>query len=101
MDDTRNAAAAGVGSRSRDRLLQPFQRLGDLETVNPIDDPAAGLGLGLSIVAAIADVHGAELQLRPEPGGGLVAEVRFPAAVASAAGASPASLSAHAQRDFP
>jgi signal transduction histidine kinase len=56
-----------------DRLLQPFQRLES--------GPAAGrdgLGLGLSIVAAVAAAHGASLGARPRPDGGLDIEVRFP-----------------------
>ena len=57
------------------RLLAPFQRLG-AERVS--DFPTAGLGLGLSIVDAIAHAHNAELDLRPATGGGLVVKVRFP-----------------------
>jgi signal transduction histidine kinase len=56
-----------------DRLLQPFQRLES--------GPAAGqdgLGLGLSIVAAVAAAHDASLGARPRPEGGLDVEVRFP-----------------------
>ena len=37
-----------------------------------------GAGLGLSIVRAVADAHGARLDLAPRAGGGLVAEVTFP-----------------------
>ncbi|MGI9823092.1 sensor histidine kinase [Agromyces sp. Marseille-Q5079] len=37
-----------------------------------------GRGLGLSIVAAIAERHGASLDLAPRPGGGLRVVVRFP-----------------------
>jgi signal transduction histidine kinase len=55
------------------RLKQPFQRR-DSRRGSPRD----GLGLGLSIVAAIAVAHDAAFELRPRPGGGLVAEVRFP-----------------------
>jgi K+-sensing histidine kinase KdpD len=36
------------------------------------------IGLGLSIVAAIAQAHGASLAIRPRPDGGLQAEVGFP-----------------------
>jgi signal transduction histidine kinase len=57
-----------------ERIVQPFQRL-DAERTNHGD----GIGLGLSIVQAIADAHGARLELRPRPGGGLVVSVRFPA----------------------
>ena len=44
---------------------------------------AAGHGLGLSIVSAIATAHGATLAFQPQPAGGLQAEVRFPASDAS------------------
>jgi signal transduction histidine kinase len=53
------------------QLLQPFQRLGT-------DRTGHGHGLGLSIVQAIADAHGATLTIRPQPGGGLHVEVAFP-----------------------
>jgi signal transduction histidine kinase len=36
------------------------------------------LGLGLSIVQAIAVAHGAQLRVRPRPGGGLAVTVAFP-----------------------
>jgi signal transduction histidine kinase len=57
------------------RLLQPFQRLAP-------GRPADGecLGLGLSIVAAIAKAHQAALAIRPRSGGGFVVEVCLPAA---------------------
>jgi signal transduction histidine kinase len=55
-----------------DRLFQPFQRLsGERTTTN-------GVGLGLSIVQAIAQAHDAALIARPEPYGGLHVEVAFP-----------------------
>jgi signal transduction histidine kinase len=57
-----------------DRLLRPFQRLGADRTGH-----RKGLGLGLSIVQAIAAAHGATLAIHPRPGGGLQAEVTFPA----------------------
>jgi signal transduction histidine kinase len=56
------------------RLLQPFQRLGDDSTRH-----GDGLGLGLSIVQAIATAHDAILSARARPGGGLEVEVTFPA----------------------
>lgn len=55
------------------RLFQPFERLSP--------DPAApgdGLGLGLSIVQAIANAHDADLSATPKPGGGLDITVSFP-----------------------
>jgi signal transduction histidine kinase len=59
------------------RLLQPFQRLA-ADRVGHSD----GLGLGLSIVAAIADAHQAMLDVNPGSEGGLRIEVRFAAAPA-------------------
>jgi signal transduction histidine kinase len=56
------------------RLLQPFQRL-DAERVGQHD----GLGLGLSIVAAIASAHDASLTAQPGPAGGLAIQISFPA----------------------
>jgi signal transduction histidine kinase len=53
------------------RLAEPFERLH-----RDCDGP--GAGLGLSIVRAVADAHGARLELEPRAGGGLVAAVRFP-----------------------
>ena len=54
------------------RLAEPFERL-HRDTSGP------GAGLGLSIVRAVADAHGAELTLEPRAGGGLVATVAFTA----------------------
>ena len=54
-----------------ERLLQPFQR--DRTTHGD------GLGLGLSIVQAIATAHDAALTLEPQPQGGLRIAVSFPA----------------------
>jgi signal transduction histidine kinase len=55
-------------------LPEPFRRAGPDRTASP-----DGLGLGLSIVAQIAEAHGADLQIRSEPEGGLTVTVRFPA----------------------
>jgi signal transduction histidine kinase len=56
------------------RLFRPFERL----------DPrpgstAGGVGLGLAVVQAIADAHGAVVAARARPGGGLGIDVDFPA----------------------
>ena len=58
-----------------ERLLQPFQRLAPDRLGH-----REGFGLGLSIVAAIADAHDARLDIRPGEKGGLRVEVTFPAA---------------------
>jgi signal transduction histidine kinase len=57
------------------RLLRPFQRMSAERIRRP-----EGLGLGLSIVAAIAASHDAVLEVTPGAAGGLQAEVRFPPA---------------------
>jgi signal transduction histidine kinase len=54
------------------RLLEPFQRLDGKRGHHQ-----EGLGLGLSIVAAIADAHDATLSVRPRPAGGLAIEIAF------------------------
>ncbi len=56
------------------RLLQPFQRAGADRTSH-----GDGLGLGLSIVQAIATIHHAKLTLTPRTHGGLRIEVSFAA----------------------
>lgn len=57
------------------RLFQPFQRLAP----HPADS-TDGVGLGLSIVQAIADAHDAIVAVRARPAGGLEIHVSFPAA---------------------
>jgi signal transduction histidine kinase len=52
------------------RLLQPFQRLSP-------ERVGGGLGLGLSIVGAIAAAHNATLEAQPGANGGLEVQVRF------------------------
>ena len=56
-----------------ERLFAPFQRLDDVRTATGED-----LGLGLSIVRAIATAHEATVSLTPNVEGGLTAEVGFP-----------------------
>jgi signal transduction histidine kinase len=55
------------------RLFGPFQRAG---TTRSRSDE--GLGLGLSIVDAIATAHDAKIEATPRPNGGLDITVRFP-----------------------
>ncbi|WP_235995417.1 sensor histidine kinase [Nonomuraea montanisoli] len=50
-------------------LFEPFRRLHTT--------PGQGAGLGLSIVAAIARAHGADVRANPNPGGGLELVVDF------------------------
>jgi signal transduction histidine kinase len=60
-----------------DRLLQPFQRVAVERGTG-----GEGLGLGLSIVAAVAKAHQAVLELSPGAEGGLSVAVRFRAPAA-------------------
>ncbi|PJJ70814.1 signal transduction histidine kinase [Diaminobutyricimonas aerilata] len=54
-------------------LFEPFRRLGADRVAS-----AAGAGLGLSIVKAIAEAHGGEVVARARPAGGLTVEVALP-----------------------
>ena len=60
-----------------DELAQPFRRLGADRTGSD-----KGSGLGLSIVAAIAEAHGGTLDLQARDGGGLRVCVELPSAAA-------------------
>ena len=63
----------GIPPEERERVFDRFYRVAGSE--------AAGSGLGLAIVKAIAERHGARLQLdKSERLGGLAATVRFPLA---------------------
>lgn len=55
-----------------DELFAPFWRLGNRTSHGD------GLGLGLSIVQAVADAHDATITVRPQPRGGLSVEIQFP-----------------------
>jgi signal transduction histidine kinase len=85
-----------VGAEQVGGLLEPFRRLnGDRSKLNgdrsildggrsKLDGDRSnnherGLGLGLSIVEAIATAHGARLSASPRPEGGLLVRVSFPA----------------------
>ncbi|HUY44265.1 MAG TPA: ATP-binding protein [Streptosporangiaceae bacterium] len=61
-----------IAPREVDRLLRPFERLGS-------DRTGQRAGLGLAIVAAIAEAPGATLAVRPPADGGLEVDVAFPA----------------------
>lgn len=62
----------GIATEARAQALQRFHRLGE----GACD--TEGSGLGLSIVARIAELHGARLQLDDADGGGLSVRVVFP-----------------------
>jgi signal transduction histidine kinase len=56
-----------------ERLFRPFHRLGTTRA-----DDRDGIGLGLSIVKAVAAAHDATLTIQPRPNGGLQIAVAFP-----------------------
>jgi signal transduction histidine kinase len=60
-------------------LFEPFER-----RRSPNGRSPTGFGLGLVIVQAIADAHGARITARGRPSGGLRVEVAFPLATAAA-----------------
>ena len=62
-----------VSAEDLEQLFEPFRTAAADRT--RLDD---GHGLGLSIVRAIADAHGAIVEAEPRPQGGLRVEVRFP-----------------------
>jgi signal transduction histidine kinase len=64
------------------QLVQPFRRIGAERTGQ--DD---GAGLGLAIVASIAEVHGGTLELEAPGDGGLRAAITLPLAATAQAGA--------------
>jgi two-component system sensor histidine kinase KdpD len=54
----------GIPAADRDRVFQPFQRLGDR-------DNATGVGLGLALSRGLAEAMGGSLDPEHTPGGGL------------------------------
>ena len=70
-------------------LSQPFRRL-EADRIGTDN----GSGLGLSIVAAIAEAHGGTLDLRARPGGGLRVCVDLPADAATTSAAVPVGVPA-------
>lgn len=62
-----------VSAQQVNGLVEPFRRLNGERAADK-----HGLGLGLSIVQAIASAHDARLTIAPRPDGGLEVEVGFP-----------------------
>jgi signal transduction histidine kinase len=70
-----------LNQREVTELSQPFRRLG----ADRIGSDKSS-GLGLSIVAAIAEAHGGTLDLRARADGGLRVSIELPAAADTPAG---------------
>ncbi|MDD2743125.1 MAG: ATP-binding protein [Rhodocyclaceae bacterium] len=62
----------GIPEREAERLKRPFTRFEQART------NASGTGLGLAIVDRIARAHGGQLELLPNPAGGLIARIVLP-----------------------
>ena len=62
----------GVPTHARDRLFQPFQRLGDTTP--------QGVGLGMAVAKGFVEAMGGEIEIEDTPGGGLTVVVRLRAA---------------------
>jgi signal transduction histidine kinase len=60
----------GIAAEDRERAFERFNRLGRTQ--------ADGVGLGLSIVLLVVEMHGAKIQLLGSPLGGLRVQVTFP-----------------------
>ncbi|MEU9993720.1 ATP-binding protein, partial [Streptomyces sp. NPDC048045] len=71
----------GLPADGRDRLFEPFQRLGDT-------DNATGLGLGLALARGLTEAMNGTLSPEDTPGGGLTMVVSLPFA-AQTVGAGP------------
>jgi len=69
----------GVTEDDRERMFQPFQRLGDVPA-------GSGVGLGLAVARGLTEAVGATLDAEDTPGGGLTMVVTVPLAGASAGG---------------
>ena len=61
----------GIPAADRDRVLVPFQRLGDSSTT--------GLGLGLALSRGLVEAMAGTLTLEETPGGGLTVTISLPA----------------------
>lgn len=73
----------GVSDTGRGILPEDLERLGrPFEQAGAPEQKAAGSGLGLSLVKALAGLHGGDLTLRSRPWEGTEAEVRLPVVVA-------------------
>ena len=63
----------GIPLDERERVFEPFQRLGD----RPSGD---GVGLGLAVARGFVEAMGGEVEIEDTPGGGLTMVLAFEAA---------------------
>ncbi len=63
---------AGIPAEAAEKALRPF------EQINRDANEQQGLGLGLSVARSIVEIHGGELKLGANPGGGTKVTIRLP-----------------------
>ncbi len=63
----------GIAEKDLDRILQPFEQV-----ENAFTRGHDGVGLGLSLVHSMAEVHGATLQIKSAQGRGTTIAIAFP-----------------------
>jgi PAS domain S-box-containing protein len=61
----------GIPAQDRERVFRRFEKLG----------PGGGVGLGLSIVKTIVELHGGSVRVEDNPGGGSVFSLELPTAM--------------------
>jgi two-component system sensor histidine kinase KdpD len=66
----------GVAPEDRERMFEPFERVGAARTGGP--HRAGGMGLGLAVARGLADAVGARLRVEETPGGGLTMAIEVP-----------------------
>jgi len=64
----------GIPEESLQSVFRPYHRIDKSR-----NRTTGGVGLGLSVVQAIVQGHGGEIELMARPGGGLIAVIKFPA----------------------
>jgi two-component system OmpR family sensor kinase len=84
----------GLTEQQAAKVFEPFFRLDTSR-----DRATGGAGLGLSIVAAIAQAHDGRVEVVETPGGGATFVVRLPIAAGDKAAASPPDEAEPAERD--
>jgi two-component system sensor histidine kinase KdpD len=77
----------GVPDVDRERVFEPFQRLGDAPS-------GQGVGLGLAVARGLTEAMGGALTAEDTPGGGLTMVVSLQSAATTPAGHEPDPLPA-------
>lgn len=72
----------GVPADQRERMFEPFQRLGD-------HDMTTGVGLGLAVACGFIESVGGQIEASDTPGGGLTMTISLPVAPVRAGRAAP------------